>query len=133
MPSDAGDLVSNPDIFTLQTILPRTTATKDTETQEMSYHYDHSLLPDNRTLQKNVKCGGNTKEHVVAWSFDDCIEPESEEADHLEAQGRGRATGSGDIVRSLGVGDVVTVWAKARFPGWMNVVEEVKMDVYWAV
>jgi len=31
------------------------------------------------------------------------------------------------------VGDVVPVWGKARFPGWANVVEMVKIDIYWAV
>lgn len=80
-----------------------------------------------------MNCRVIVKEHVITWSFDDHIHPESKEAVKLEEQGRGRATGSGDLIRSLEVGDVVTVWAKARFPGWMNVIEEVKMDVYWAV
>jgi hypothetical protein len=51
----------------------------------------------------------------------------------LEEQGRGRDTGTGEFVRNLKLGDVVTVWAKARFPQWVNVVEQVKIDVYWAV
>lgn len=99
----------------------------------MSYQFEHPLLPDDTVLQKNVKCSKRMKEHAITWSFDDCIEAQSEEASELEEQGKGRATGSGDMVRSLEVGDVVTLWAKSRFPGWMNVIEEVKIDVYWAV
>jgi hypothetical protein len=51
----------------------------------------------------------------------------------LEGMGRGSETGNGDFVRSLQIGDVVTVWARARFPGWANLVEELRVDMYWAV
>lgn len=80
-----------------------------------------------------MNCDRNTKEHVITWSWNDNIDPESEEANDLVLQGRGQATGSGDMVRSLVLGDVVTVWAKARFPGWSNIIEQVKIDLYWAV
>jgi hypothetical protein len=84
-------------------------------------------------LQKNLTSVKSTKEHIVTWSFDDHIDPGSLEANELQTQGRGSGTGSGELVRSLEVGDVITVWAKARFPGWVNVVEEISIDVYWAV
>jgi len=51
----------------------------------------------------------------------------------LEEQGRGRGTGNGEFVRDLRLGDVVTVWGMARFGAWVNNVEAVKIDVYWAV
>jgi hypothetical protein len=51
----------------------------------------------------------------------------------LEDQGRGRNTANGQFVRDLKVGDIVTVWGKARFPGWVNMIETVQIDVYWAV
>ena len=72
-------------------------------------------------------------EHVVTWSYLDNIDPSSDEAQKLEDQGRGRESGDGSFVRSLKLGDVVTIWAKARFGGWVNHIERVKIDVYWAV
>ena len=79
----------------------------------------------------------------MVWSYtDDIIYPPSEESDEpvdirvvseLEECGRGKSTGDGEFVRNLKLGDIVTVWAKARFPGWTNHVERVKVDVYWAV
>jgi len=69
---------------------------------------------------------------MVTWSFDDDVKPDSAEGDKLEQQGRGRESMTGEFVRSLKLGDVVTVWARARFPGWRNEVEQVKMDIFWA-
>ncbi len=46
---------------------------------------------------------------------------------------RGKATGNGEFVRSLEVGDVVTLWARARFPGWFIKVKDVEIDMFWAV
>jgi hypothetical protein len=120
-------------MYSLRTVLPHTTGVQVPKAYEISYHFDHPLLPNEMALQRNVHSSREMKEHVVTWSFDDHIDPESEEATKLQLQGRGGATGSGELVRSLVVGDVVTVWAKARFPGWMNVIEQVKIDVYWAV
>jgi hypothetical protein len=85
-------------------------------------------------LQKNVTASRNTKEHVIVWSDEDeIVDFESAEAVALEKLGRGRATGSGEFVRNLKMGDVITVWGKARFPGWINTVEDVQIDIYWAV
>ncbi len=72
-------------------------------------------------------------EHRVTWSWTDCVDPDSDEALELEKQGRGKATATGEFVRNLKLGDVVTVWAKSRFPGWVNYVKSVKVDVYWAM
>ncbi|CAI4211400.1 unnamed protein product [Parascedosporium putredinis] len=55
------------------------------------------------------------------------------EAEDLTLFGRGAGTGDGNFVRNLEVGDVITVWAKSRFPGWVNNVYSVKVSVYWAV
>jgi hypothetical protein len=63
----------------------------------------------------------------------DCIKPDSIEATLLEEEGRGKETGSGELVRNMAVGDVITLWGRARFPGWINHIQEVKIDVYWAV
>lgn len=93
----------------------------------------HALNPDNKILQKNKTATRVFEDHKITWRFNDDIHPESPEADELEAQGRGRETANGEFVRNLKIGDVVTLWAKARFPGWANTVEDVSMDVYYAV
>lgn len=95
--------------------------------------YAHPLLPPSTKLQLNVTAQRLTKEHVITWSYQDDIQPDSLEGDHLEKVGRGRASGNGEYVRNLRVGDIITVWARARFPGWQNNVEHVRIDVYWAV
>jgi len=132
--SDSPDGNSSPIVCTLRTILPRTVARQDSATpSETSYQFDHPLLPAEMALQKNVMAERTAKEHVVTWSYFDNIDPESPEADQLETKGRGRASATGEWVRDLKVGDVVTVWAKARFPGWSNHIQALKIDVYWAV
>jgi hypothetical protein len=84
-------------------------------------------------LQKNLTATEEFKEHKIVWSCTDNVDPDSVDGKELDAQGRGRATATGEYVRNMKVGDVVTVWGKARFPGWANFVETVKIDIYWAV
>lgn len=95
--------------------------------------FKHALNPDTKYLQKNKTATSATQEHTIVWRFNDDIHPESPEAEELEAQGRGKETANGEFVRNLKIGDVVTIWAKARYPGWANTVEETSMDVYWTV
>ncbi len=102
-------------------------------TKPSRYKYDHCFEPTWNRLQSNRTANPNVKEHVITWASDDCIEPLSSAGNRLEAEGRGRLTGDGKFVRSLKLGDIITVWARARFPGWQNWVEEVKIDTYWAV
>lgn len=117
----------------LSTVLPRIAPTYSSTPNNVKPEFEHPLLPERGTLQRNVVAEKNTKEHVITWTCNDDILPESLDGNALEEQGRGRDTGTGEFVRNLKIGDVVTVWAKARFPQWTNVVEEVKVDVYWAV
>lgn len=94
---------------------------------------EHPMLPSNTRLQSNRTAHRTSQEHVVTWAYDDAIFSESAEGDDLERNGRGRASMDGNFVRSLKVGDIVTVWARARFHGWRNNVEEVAIEMYWAV
>jgi hypothetical protein len=95
--------------------------------------FNNPFLPPPTRIQSNITAGLAIKEHIITWSYNDCIKPESLEGEELEKQGRGRASATGEFVRSLEVGDIITVWARARFPGWRNNVQEVRIDVYWAV
>lgn len=94
---------------------------------------DHPALPPPTRLQSNRTATKETEEYVIEWSYRDNIKPDSSAGDLLEEQGRGRASMTGEFVRKLEVGDVVTVWARERFPGWRCKPESVRIDVYWAV
>lgn len=99
-----------------------------------NYQYLHPLLHQEQwVIRRNRTASRDWQDHVITWSYDDDIEAESDEGTELDEQGRGRGTGDGRFVRSLKMGDVVTVWGKARFAGWVNNVESVKVEVYWAV
>lgn len=95
--------------------------------------YHHDLLPSSMKVQCNMTANKGTQVHRVQWSWTDDIDPDSPQGDKLEKQGRGRATATGSFVRDMKLGDVVTVWAKARFPLWVNHVEKAQIDVYWAL
>jgi hypothetical protein len=91
----------------------------------------HPLLPDEKyTIQRNVVGEKTPKTHTVVWSCDD---NDPLDSDELGKIGRGKDTGTGQFVRDLKVGDVVSIWAKARFPGWVNYVDKVMLEIYWAV
>ncbi|KAM5349103.1 hypothetical protein ACJ41O_008926 [Fusarium nematophilum] len=102
---------------------------------EPRFKYSHPVFSQPKwEIHRNKTAYRKWQDHQVTWSYLDDIKPESEEARKLdEEQGRGRETGDGWFVRDLKLGDVVTVWAKARFPAWVNEIERVKVDVYWAV
>ncbi|CZS91734.1 uncharacterized protein RAG0_02257 [Rhynchosporium agropyri] len=95
--------------------------------------FEHPLLPTLDCLQKNRTSKKKAEEYKIVWSCHDGIDPDSLGGKALEEQGRGRNTANGQFVRDMRVGDIVTVWGKARFPGWVNMIEKVQIDVYWAV
>jgi hypothetical protein len=94
--------------------------------------FHHDLHPSPRlTIQKNRAATRELATHQIVWSWKDTGDRLSPE--RLSELGRGPETGNGDFVRNLTLGDVVTVWAKARFAGWANHVDCVKLDIYWAL
>ncbi|KAH9436403.1 hypothetical protein MCOR02_000075 [Pyricularia oryzae] len=96
-------------------------------------HFDFPLNPADDKVQCNMTAHNEYITHVVEWRATDNIDPKSAEADGLEKMGRGRASGTGEFVRNLKLGDTVTLWAKTRFQGWANNVESATVDVYWAI
>ncbi|PHH66628.1 hypothetical protein CDD81_6465 [Ophiocordyceps australis] len=118
-------------VCALRPIVPKI---EPTGSEPDSYRYSHKLLhQDELVIQRNKVATRETQEHVVEWSWRDKTDQDSAAARQLDEQGRGRATGDGTFVRELRLGDVVTVWGKARFPGWDNYAELVRIDVYWLV
>ncbi|KAK8132681.1 hypothetical protein PG999_000854 [Apiospora kogelbergensis] len=96
--------------------------------------YIHDLFPsDEHKIQANKVATAGMLQHQVVWRWNDDIDPNSSDAEDLEKNGRGKATGNGNFVRSIKLGDIITVWGRSRFPGWENRVEKVEVKVYWAV
>lgn len=102
---------------------------------EGGYELVHELLQDqHHMIQANVHAKTEPTDHTVVWRWTDDIDGDSPEAEELlVANGRGKYTGNGDFVRNLVLGDVVSVWGRARFGAWRNLVESVQIEVYWAV
>ncbi|KAJ0122901.1 hypothetical protein J7T55_011362 [Diaporthe amygdali] len=100
------------------------------EPGQEAFHHDLHPSPE-LTIQRNKAATRQPTIHKVVWSWKDDTNPLSPEK--LSELGRGPESGNGDFVRNLTLGDVVTVWAKARFAGWTNHIERVKVDIYWAL
>ncbi|KAL4798188.1 hypothetical protein BDV19DRAFT_357226 [Aspergillus venezuelensis] len=95
---------------------------------------DPLLLPRGNALQRNRARNPRAKRHRVVWHHLDDVEAEAPEAGDLEREtGRGRDTFNGEQVRTMEIGDSIVVWARARFPGWTNHVDELSVRVFWAV
>ncbi|KAI5867474.1 hypothetical protein GGS23DRAFT_548537 [Durotheca rogersii] len=101
---------------------------------ESEARYEHELLPTpDHLIQRNLLAESRWQHHDVEWSWRDQINPDSSEAaDVLEGNGRGTATGNGEFVRNLRYGDMITIWARARFLAWANSVKRIEVRVYWA-
>ncbi|OAA63875.1 hypothetical protein ISF_04584 [Cordyceps fumosorosea ARSEF 2679] len=108
-------------------------ANEEATPEEPRFEYSFPLLHSPKwTVCKNKRAHRDFQDHEITWTCYDDIKPDSDGGKALEENGRGRETGDGEFVRSLQLGDVVTLWAKARFPGWVNSVRAASIDVYWA-
>lgn len=85
-------------------------------------------------LQRNVQAKSATTEHRIVWSWWDEVEGASgPAAEALTAAGRGADSADGTCVRSVRRGDCLVLWARARYPAWVNHVEGAEVEVYFAV
>ncbi|UKZ71094.1 uncharacterized protein TrAtP1_012059 [Trichoderma atroviride] len=122
---------SLPSVNSLRPLYPEL---QQTSSDPVGYNYAHKLLHSPEwEIQRNKTALGKWQDNSITWSYLDDTAPDSEGGQALVAKGRGRETGDGKFVRELQVGDVVTVWGRARFGGWANKIESVRIDVYWAV
>lgn len=93
----------------------------------------HPFLPSPSQLYRNRTATSETQHTTITWSWTDNTPSDSAEAEIADREeGRGRATLDGKFVRDLNVGDRVAVWGRARFPGWVNMVEKMEVRVAWA-
>lgn len=94
---------------------------------------DHPFLPPPTHLQRNIHAEHELHHHSIIWHYLDCIDGSSDAANNLDANGQGRASLNGNFIRNLRIGDCITLWMRARFPGWYSEIDEAKIEVYWAV
>ncbi|KAL4784243.1 hypothetical protein BJX76DRAFT_327752 [Aspergillus varians] len=95
---------------------------------------DPLLLPRGNALQRNRARLHRAKRHTIVWHHLDNIAADSPEASDIDRDaGRGRDTLDGKQVREMELGDSIVVWARARFPGWVNYVDGLSVRVFWAV
>ncbi|EAA34853.2 hypothetical protein GE21DRAFT_2199 [Neurospora crassa] len=144
---DIGEPTFDPQ--TLSTILPKVREVdpnNDGDRHVQGTHtFDFPLCPQKDTMiQCNEVANGQYHQYEVEWKWTDNLSSADlfdsgygcEEGlieNPLPKVGRGQATGDGKFVRDLKLGDVITVWAKARFAGWANYIKRIQVDVYWVV
>ncbi|KAF2397095.1 hypothetical protein EJ06DRAFT_559224 [Trichodelitschia bisporula] len=96
-----------------------------------------ALVPPGREIHRNINFLRRMHEACEIWRHTDYLCPEGEEWQAYLWRKYGLRDGwtHGHFVRNLRLGDVVTVWGKARGTSgaWVNNVESVEVDVYWSV
>lgn len=116
----------------LGTVEPQVNDAEDTH-EGWGYHFPYTPWKGPREIQRNRMASSDFTDYEVTWTCWDVVSPDSPEAQELMEQGKGRMAGDGQFVRNLKLGDVVTVWGRAMHRGWMNTVESVEIDIYWAL
>ncbi|KAL6817315.1 hypothetical protein J3E69DRAFT_345158 [Trichoderma sp. SZMC 28015] len=99
----------------------------------LGYHYEHSPWKGPREILRNKVASREWTTYEVTWTCWDVVAPGSKEAQQAMEEGKGQLDGDGQFVRNLKMGDVVTVWGRAMHRGWVNVVDTVEINVYWAL
>ncbi|PNP46897.1 hypothetical protein TGAMA5MH_01850 [Trichoderma gamsii] len=116
----------------LGTVEPQVKEAKGTH-EGWDYQFPFTPWKGPYEIQRNVMASSDFIDFKVTWTCWDVIAPDSPEAQDLLEQGKGRRAGDGQFVRNLKLGDVVTVWGRAMHRGWINTVESVEIDIYWAL
>ncbi|KII91278.1 hypothetical protein PLICRDRAFT_38012 [Plicaturopsis crispa FD-325 SS-3] len=98
----------------------------------VDHHPQSPLIPTSRCLQKNVRASREAHRHLITWHYLDVLD-ESVDGNAGDDDGRGALSKDGTFVRSLVEGDCVELYARARFPAWVNTIEGARITVYWAV
>ncbi|KAI1263866.1 hypothetical protein F5Y18DRAFT_118446 [Xylariaceae sp. FL1019] len=121
-----------PTTCAIRPIWPMLEESEGSVNSEAGYHHELHAAGAHR-IQCNRHADRNWQHHHVEWSSTDEIDPDSTAAVALVENGRGHATGDGSFVRNLKVGDMVTIWGRARYAGWVNHVQKIEVRVYWAL
>ena len=106
---------------------------RDAQLQFTRRDAEHPFLPPPTHLQRNITASSETRHHSVTWHYNDSIDENSPAAQAADNRGQGWKSLDGSFVRSLRTGDCITLWGRARFPGWRLTVKSATITVYWAV
>ncbi|KAL8786020.1 MAG: hypothetical protein Q9213_003001 [Squamulea squamosa] len=94
-------------------------------------------------VQQNYQGDAVHRQHVVTWRYDDVLDPDSSETERMLTESGTHL--NGDFVRKLESGESILLWARARnrprnvfdsttgADPCINVVDRVRMHVFWAV
>lgn len=117
----------------LATVEPKVKEAKDIR-EGWDYQFPYTPWENPNEIQRNRMACSDYSDYRVTWTCWDVTAPDSAEAQGLLMdQGTGKMAGDGQFVRNLKLGDVVTVWGRAMHRGWVNTVESVEIDIYWAL
>lgn len=98
------------------------------------YEFTHTEYQGPYEIQRNQIAFDEFRGYKNTWTCWDEFAPDSPEAlEAVDREGKGKMVGNGQFVRNLKLGDVVTVWGRALHRGWVNTVESVQIDIYWAL
>ncbi len=95
----------------------------------------HRYCTTPHIVQRNDRVSTMNKYSVITWRYDDDVDADDDQAkaandNAIARKGSGL---NGAFVRQLEVGDCIALWAKGVEGPWMNVIDRVKISVYWAV
>ncbi|KAG0701953.1 hypothetical protein DFH29DRAFT_923824 [Suillus ampliporus] len=111
----------------------------DAESSRIQSDTAKPFLPPSITIRKNVAAKSQGSEHTIHWdfrgSFDNGINDDSvwHFLDNSFDRAAAKAAEVLRLVRSMQVGDCISLWAHGRFPNSEDRVQQAKVTVYWAV
>ncbi|KAL8799264.1 MAG: hypothetical protein Q9182_006031 [Xanthomendoza sp. 2 TL-2023] len=94
-------------------------------------------------VQQNYQGDALHRQHVITWRFDDTLDMDSSEGDRILTESGTHS--NPDFIRALESGESILLWARARnrprnlfdpaigTDPCINVVDRVRMHVFWAV
>ncbi|KAL8727550.1 MAG: hypothetical protein Q9166_005955 [cf. Caloplaca sp. 2 TL-2023] len=94
-------------------------------------------------VQQNYQGDAVHRQHVITWRYDDCLDMDSIEGERMLTESGTHL--NGDFIRRLETGESIVLWARARnrrrnvydptlgADPCINVVDRVRMHVFWAV
>ncbi|KAF6760630.1 hypothetical protein DFP72DRAFT_76792 [Ephemerocybe angulata] len=81
-------------------------------------------------LQRNRRANRGEAQHEITWTSIDDVETKEDTDEALDRSGSGGGYG---FVCSLQPGDRIAVYARAQYPGWVNHVHGVEIQIYYSL
>ncbi|KAK5992146.1 hypothetical protein PT974_05546 [Cladobotryum mycophilum] len=117
----------------LRTVQPPPVRRKSSSNGTDEYEFELRERFNKWEIQRNRVAQHDWTDYEVTWTYKDNIPHDSLVGEDLFNQGKNPKGYDGEFVRSLRLGDVITVWGRSVQAGWENFIESVQIDVYWAL